>query len=178
MATSPKAPAKPAGKPADAAEPQKKSKTLLIIVVAGVLVLILAGAGAAVLFITKGKSAGGGEQEHASAPEASKTPVFVNMEPYVVNLLQETGDQFLQVSITLQVQNESTAEAIKLFMPLVRSRLLLSLSSKKASELLTAEGKKKLTEEIITQLNMPFSPNGKPQQISDVFYTSFVIQQQ
>jgi flagellar FliL protein len=60
----------------------------------------------------------------------------------------------------------------------VRSRLLLALSSKKASELVSVDGKKKLIQEIIASLNQPFTPNGKPQQVTDVFFTSFVIQQQ
>lgn len=182
MATSSKS-AKPAGK-AEPAEAPKKSKKLLIIIIAGVVVLALAGGGAAA-FLLMGKSksshgaAAGAEAEpvHESS-EASKTPVFVPMEPFVVNLQQENGDQFLQVSITLQVQNPESAESIKTFMPLVRSRMLLSLSSKKASELLTSEGKKKLTAEIIAQVNQPFSPGARPQTVSDVFYTSFVIQQQ
>jgi hypothetical protein len=50
----------------------------------------------------------------------------------VVNLQQETGDQYLQVAMTLQVQDGQTAEALKLYMPQVRSRLLMVLSSKKA----------------------------------------------
>jgi flagellar FliL protein len=175
MATSSKS-AKPAAKGAEAAEaPKKSNKMLIIVILVGVLLLVIAG-GAAAFFILGKKPAA--EAEHAPAAESSKTPVFVNIEPYVVNLQAENGDQFLQASLTLQVGDEATAEAIKTFMPLVRSRLLIALSSKKASELTTVEGKKKLTEEIIATLNQPFTPNGKPQTVNDVFYTSFVIQQQ
>lgn len=177
MATSSKS-AKPAAKGAEAAEAPKKSKKMLIIVILLVVLLLIVAGGAAAFVMLSGKK-GPAEGEHGSEKaEASSAPVFVNIEPYVVNLQQETGDQFLQASITLQVGNEATAEAIKAFMPLVRSRLLLVLSSKKASELQTTEGKKKLTEDIIASLNQPFTPNGKPQQVNDVFYTSFVIQQQ
>jgi flagellar FliL protein len=176
MATSSKS-AKPAAKGAEAAEaPKKSNKMLIIVILFGVLLLMVAG-GAGAYFLLAGKSKNAPE-EHAATGESSKAPVFVSIEPYVVNLQQENGDQFLQASLTLQVGDEGTAEAIKTFMPLVRSRLLIALSSKKASELLTVDGKKKLTEEIIATLNQPFTPNGKPQQINDVFYTSFVIQQQ
>lgn len=177
MATSSKS-AKPAAKGAEAAEAPKKSKKMLIIVILLVVLLLIVAGGAAAFFMLSGKKSAA-EAEHApEKAEASSAPVFVNIEPYVVNLQQENGDQFLQASITLQVGNEATAEAIKAFMPLVRSRLLLVLSSKKASELQTTDGKKKLTEDIIASLNQPFTPNGKPQQVNDVFYTSFVIQQQ
>src|SRR5450830_1813087 len=159
MATSAKA--KPAAKGAEAVEAPKKSKKMLIIVILLAVLLLIVAGGAAAFFLMGSKAkAGGGEAEHAAAApsgEAAKAPVFVNIEPYVVNLQQENGDQFLQVSITLQVADEGTAEALKTFMPLVRSRLLLALSSKKASELLTVDGKKKLTDEIIASLNQPFA---------------------
>lgn len=172
MATSSKT-EKPTAKGAEVTEMPKKSKKMLIIV----LLLIVAG-GAAAFFLPAGKKSGP-EAEHAPKKmEVSAKPIFVNIEPYTVNLQHEDGDQFLRASITLQVANEGTAEAIKTFMPVVRTRLLLALSSKKTSELSTVEGKKKLTEEIIASLNQPFMPNGKPQQVNDVFYTSFVIQQQ
>jgi flagellar FliL protein len=178
MATSSKS-AKPAAKGAEAAEaPKQSKKMLMILILVGVLLLVVAG-GAGAYFLISSKAKAAPESERAgSAGEASKTPVFVNIEPYVVNLQQENGDQFLQASLTLQVNDEGTADAIKTFMPLVRSRLLMALSSKKASELVTVDGKKKLTEEIIATLNQPFTPNGRAQQVNDVFYTSFVIQQQ
>lgn len=172
MATKGKAPAK--GAEADAA-PAKSSKKMLFIIVGLVLVLVIGGAAA---FFMMGGKKKGGEEEHAEEKSEAKAPTFVVIEPFVVNLQQETGDQYLQVAMTLQVADGATAEALKLYMPQVRSRLLMVLSSKKASELLTNEGKRKLTDEIVDQLGEPFSGKGKGPQVTDVFYTSFVIQQQ
>lgn len=168
--------AKPAAKGADAAEAAPaKSKKMLFIIIGAVLVLAIGGGAAFMLMGGKSKKA---DEEHAEEKSSSKVPVFVVIEPFVVNLQQETGDQFLQVALTLQVPNAETAESIKVFMPQVRSRLLMVLSSKKASELLTSEGKRNLTDEIIDQLGEPFAGGGKGPSINDVFYTSFVIQQQ
>lgn len=171
MATKGKAPAK--GAEAEAA-PAKSSKKMLFIIVGAVLVLVIGGAAA--FFMMSGKKKG--DEEHAEEKVEAKAPTFVVIEPFVVNLQQESGDQYLQVAMTLQVGDAATAESLKLFMPQVRSRLLMVLSSKKASELLTNEGKRKLTDEIIDQLGEPFSGKGKGPNITDVFYTSFVIQQQ
>jgi len=170
MATKP-AP-KSASKDADHSAP--KSKKMLFIIVGAVLLLAIAGGAAFMLMGSKPKKA----DEHTEEKETSKVPVFVVIEPFVVNLQQENGDQFLQVALTLQVPNGETAETLKLFMPQVRSRLLMVLSSKKASDLLTNEGKRNLTDEIIDQLGEPFAGGGKGPTITDVFYTSFVIQQQ
>jgi len=170
MATKPAA--KPAAKDADISAP--KSKKMLFIIVGVVLIVAIGGAAAFMLMGGKAKKA----DEHTEEKETSKVPVFVVIEPFVVNLQQENGDQFLQVALTLQVPNAETAETLKLFMPQVRSRLLMVLSSKKASDLLTSEGKRNLTDEIIDQLGEPFAGGGKGPTINDVFYTSFVIQQQ
>lgn len=149
---------------------------MLFIIIGLVLVLIIGGGAAA--FMLMGSKSKKASDDHAEEKVVSKVPVFVVIEPFVVNLMSETsGDQFLQIAMTLQVPNQETADAIKLFMPQVRSRLLMVLSSKKASELLSNDGKKALTEEIIDQLGEPFA-SGKGPNITDVFYTSFVIQQQ
>jgi len=58
----------------------------------------------------------------------------------------------------------------------VRSRILLLLSSKTASELVTVEGKRKLADDIIAQIRKPFAPNAPEVKVNDVFFTSFVIQ--
>lgn len=105
-----------------------------------------------------------------------KTDDFVVIEPFTVNLKSEGEEKFLQTAITLRVSDAVQEKLIKTFMPQVRSRLLLLLSSKSASDISTAEGKKKLSEEIIAAVNLPFTPNGPRQGVSDIFFTSFVIQ--
>jgi flagellar FliL protein len=166
--------ADPKAKAAPAAEaaPAKQSKKKLIIIV--LIVLLACGAtGGGVFFLTKGSSGA----SHAKEPEKkSEPPVFVPIEPFTVNLQSENGDQFLQTAITLQVAGLAQVDVIKLNMPQVRSRLLLLLSSKKPSEINSAEGKKKLTDEIIEQMKLPFVPKGKEQEVTGVFFTSFIIQ--
>ena len=162
-------PAEPV-EPDEAAEaaPATKSKKKLFVII-GVLVVLLGGGGAAAWFFTQGS--------HASKEveaEPSKAPVFLPLETLTVNL--QDGEQYLQTDITLQVVDQAQADAIKLYMPRVRSRLLTLLSSKHGEELSTAEDKKKLAQEILTQVKLPFDPKGKPQQVDDVLFTSFVIQ--
>jgi flagellar FliL protein len=164
-----KAPAKAA---AEEAAPGGKSKKKLIIIIAAA-VLVLAGGGAAA-FMLLSKKHTDTSKEHKAEP--AKAPVFLPLEPFTVNLQSDGNDKYLQASITLQVPDEEQINLIKLNMPQVRSRLLLLLSSKDASEILTAEGKEKLIEEIVEQINLPFTPKGEPQKVSSVFFTSFVIQ--
>ena len=74
----------------------------------------------------------------------AKPPVFVSLETFTVNLQPEHSEQHLQTNLTLKVEDSRTVEEIKLHMPEVRNRILLLLSSKTASQLMTVEGKRKL----------------------------------
>ena len=162
-------PAEPV-EPDEAAEaaPAGKSKKKRFAII-GALVVLLGGGGAAAWFLTQGS--------HASKEveaEPSKAPVFLALETLTVNL--QDGEQYLQTDITLQVADQAQGDAIKLYMPRVRSRLLTLLSSKHADELSTTEDKKALAQEILAQVKLPFDPKGKAQQVDDVLFTSFVIQ--
>ena len=173
MATAPKSVPKAVPKTDDTSAvvaAPKKSKLKLIVIV---LVVLLAAGGAASYFLLGKKGpTGAAEAKH----EKPKAPVFANLDPFTVNLQQEAGEQFLQVAITVQVTDEKAMEEVKLYMPQVRNRILLLLSSKRASEINTADGKKKLADEIAAQIRTPFSKQGKPQEVDNVFFTSFVIQ--
>lgn len=172
MATAPKVVPKVVPAAAPAAPAQGSKKKLFIMIAAAVLVLGL-GAGGAWLFMGN-EHAQAASTQHKTEPP--KPPLFLTLDPFTVNLQQENGDQFLQVTLSLQVPSQEQVDQFKFYMPLLRSRLLMLLSSKKASELTSSEGKKRLQEEVIAQANLPFIPQGKPQSASGVFFTSFVIQ--
>lgn len=153
-------------------------KKLMIIVLAAVLVAGGGGGGAAWFFM-HGKSDEGAEPaaKHGKKKAAPVgPPVFVPIEPFTVNLQPENGEQYLQIAFTLQVASLEQVELVKDNMPKVRSRLLLLLSSKKASEINTPDGKKKLADEIMAQVKDPFMDKGEPQEVTDVLFTSFIIQ--
>ena len=150
------------------AAPAKKSKKKLFIVI-GVALLLLGGGGAAAWFLTQGSH--DPKEAHNEPPKA---PIFLPLETFTVNL--QGGEQYLQTDITLQVADEADVEAIKLQMPRVRSRLLTLLSSQNAESLASPESKKKLVQDILALMKQPFDPNGKPQQVTDVLFTTFVIQ--
>jgi flagellar FliL protein len=157
------------------APPLKSPKKKLILVLA-ILLLVLGGGGASAWLLLSGDSNASTAQAN---PEQPKPPVFLPIEQFTLNL-QSSGngtiDQYLQIAFTLQVADQEQIDQIKAYMPLLRSRLLMLLSSKKAADISSADGKKKLQEEILAQVKEPFLPQSAPQEVSGVFFTSFVIQ--
>ncbi|HLO62137.1 MAG TPA: flagellar basal body-associated FliL family protein [Azonexus sp.] len=183
--------AKPAEEGADAAP--KKSKKLLIIILAAVLVLVLGG-GAAFMLLKKGDHEEGDDEvaEESAKPkkkdkkkDAHAAPIFVNMEPFTVNLVPETGDQYLQVVLSLELEDPTEEAALKAVMPKIRNNITLLLSSKKASELLPKEGKEHLAAALKDEINGVIEPPKKNKKgevtapegpVKSVLFTSFIIQ--
>lgn len=187
--------AKPADEGAEAAP--KKSKKLLIIIVAFVLLVVLAGGGAAFFLLKKSDNP---DDEDEVAEETSKkdkdkkkkkkdahaVPVFVNLDAFTVNLAPDSNsDQYLQVAIAVELEDATADPVMKTAMPKIRNNIMLLLSSKKASELLTKEGKEKLAEELKDEINVAIEPPTKTKKgelimpdgpAKAVLFTSFIIQ--
>ena len=163
-----------------AAAPSGSKKKLIIMILAAVLVLG-AGAGAGWYF-SQGAAAHGEEEAPAKDTKKKKKkhadakPEYVPIESFTVNLQPENGEQYLQVQFTLQVGGAEQATLVKDNMAIVRNRVLLLLSSKKASEISTVEGKQQLATQIQTAITEPFEKDGDEQEVSDVLFTSFIIQ--
>lgn len=136
--------------------PKKKGKKLLFVII-GVVVLALAGAGGA-LFILKKNTA---EDEEAEEEPVAKVkhadpkhaPTFLPLENMVVNLADAGGSRYIQIGLTLQLQDAATGDAVKVFMPSIRSSILLLLSKRTSEDVLSAEGKEKLNRDIIAAVS-------------------------
>ena len=182
---------------------EKKSGKPWIWIVMGVL-LIVAGAGGGYFFAhqeqsktekkhdDKDKPEGEAKAEGEAKPEGEvegeakadteaeeetdehAVPVFVPLEAFTINL--QPDGQFLQVTFNVQVKDEKTGEELKVYMPQIRSRLLLLLSNKTATELVKHEGKINLVKEIKQQIELPFKKGAEPIKITEVLITSFIIQ--
>ena len=134
--------------PADA--PKKKGKKLLFILI-GVVVLALAGAGGALWILKKNTAEDGdlAEEETTKPLDAKSAPTFLPLDNMVVNLADAGGNRFVQVGLTLQLADAATGEAVKAFMPSLRSQILVLISQRTSEELLQVQGKEKLAADII-----------------------------
>jgi len=172
-----------------AASPNK-SKKLLIIVLALLLLLMLMLAGAVKLLSHDPVVDDDDEYaEETVQPKKSKKkdnstpPMFVNLDPFTVNLVPETGDQYLQVALSLELDNPDAEVALKSLMPRIRNNITLLLSSKKASELMTKDGKEQLAQALKDEVNLAIEPQPRGKKgapirgpIQAVLFTSFIIQ--
>jgi flagellar FliL protein len=135
--------------------PKKKGGKGKIIILA-VAVLVLAGGGFAGWKMFAG---GHAADEHAAEKAAADTPpVFLPVDQFTVNLNPEGGEQFLQTAFSLKVTDQEVVDALKARAPELRNQVLLLLSSKKASELTSVEGKQKLAAQLVAVANQTITP--------------------
>jgi len=200
--------AKPETAAPSASAPTKRSgKLLLILLLIAILVLILAVLGVGALMMMK-KSAGTGANASASpdpvavppppptpapapftsAVNLSKPPVFIQLEPFTVNLRagESEDNRYLQADIALRVNDQKTADSLKGWMPEIRNRINLMLASKSLSELQNDLSHEKLQNEILRGLNTMFGVPPPPPEVpltqaplgpvQGVLFISFIVQ--
>ena len=168
--------------PAAAEGAPKKSKKMLFIIV-GAVVLLGAGGGGAFFMMKKGGGAAHAAGAPVAPPPVKKGPaVFSPLDPFTVNLADKDTGHYLQIGLTYELTGKEMEDEVKNQMPMIRSRILLLLTSKTAVELATPEGKAKLAGELIAVARQPMETSSQAlaQQpdrgIANVHFSSFIIQ--
>ena len=143
---------------AGAAVPAKKGKKKLVIMLAIALLVLLAGGGGAVFFMKKkahdalqaqGDEGDAPAAEHAVARhDAKHPPIFLPLDPFVVNLADKEAERYAQIGITLELEDAKFADDMKAYMPAIRNAILMILAHKTSAELLERSGKEKLAGQI------------------------------
>jgi len=149
------------------AVPFQRGKKKLLVIVAAALALVLAAGGGGVWILKKQAAqaaalaagddeAADPEAAHAAAkPEGKGIPVYLPLDPFIVNLADKDVDRYAQIGITLELESPVFADRVKAYMPAVRNAILLILAQKSSKDLLGRSGKEELAEEIMRESVRP-----------------------
>jgi len=192
---------------ASAPAPNKGRKKKLIVIGAAALVLLAAaGGGGAYYFVQKRAAeaavetdADGDEIEqtaprHAEKEKKKTPPVFLPLDPFIVNLADRDTEKFAQIGITLELDDPKFADQLKAYMPAIRNGVLMVLAHKTSQQLLGRKGKEALAAEIMREAvrplgievddtepagkdgEAPSTKGGEPNPVRAVHFSSFIIQ--
>ena len=128
-----------------------KKSMLMIIIIA--VVLLGGGAGGAWFYMQKRAAAAADDEPVAHATAEKHAPTYLPLESMVVNLADGGGERFAQIGVTLDIENDKTAEKIKTYMPAIRSSVLMLVSQRTSEELLKRDGKEKLANDIVAEVS-------------------------
>ncbi len=121
----------------------------------GVWVLKKKAAQAAALAAGDDEAAGPEAAQAAAKPEGKGIPVYLPLDPFIVNLADKDVDRYAQIGITLELESTVFADQVKAYMPAVRNAILLILAQKSSRDLLGRSGKEELAEEIMRESVRP-----------------------
>lgn len=112
---------------------------------------------------------GGGKKGEKSASEARS----IALEQFTVNLATPggTAQKFVRVNIALEVATDEVEKEVQSKMPQVRNAIIDLFNSKRPNDLVSAEQREYLKEEIRNALNS-FMTNGK---VKGVYFTNFAV---
>ena len=158
-------------------EPKKKKPLLLIIIIA--VVVLLAAVGGAWFFLFSGPSDEElakqvAKEQQAQQPEAPapKVGVWLELQPFVVNLADPNASHFLKATITLELRSDKDKERANKLLPIIRNDIILLLSSHTVEDIITMEGKIRLRDEIMARLSRILGEG----RIMNVYFSQFVVQ--
>jgi flagellar FliL protein len=154
--------------PAAEAAPIRRPRKKILVVAAAVIALVLAlGAGTVVLLKKRAAhaaaTAAAATDEEAVAAEAAggshvdpkNVPIYLPLDPFIVNLADRDADRYAQIGMTFELDNNASGEQIKAYMPAIRNAILMVLANKTSKELLSREGKELLAQEIVREAARP-----------------------
>lgn len=188
----------------EAPPPAKKKGKLMLFIIIGALVLVLGGGGAA-YFLMKKKApdeTADGEDPPTEVKSKKKDkkgdhapPSFHKFDKaFTVKLQTEQQEAYLQAEVQLRVLDAAALEMLKQYDPELKHRIMLILLTKKASDLGTAQGVQRLSNEIRETVNNTLEPPSAKKRkdkveakepgdvaapdapVQAVLFTSFIIQ--
>ena len=112
-------------------------------------------------------------EDAAPEMEPEAPPVYIRMEPFIVNFVQEEALRYLQLTIQLMTRDAEIETDIAAYRPEIRNALILLLSGHSYRELITREGKEAIREEIRLEVNNILK---KEEGVESVYLTGFVMQ--
>jgi len=159
--------------------PAKKSSKMMLILAAVLLVVLVGGGVAAFLLLNREKpatqaAAGPAADDAAAAAEGYSDLVgpMIDLEPFIVNILDQNGTRYLKAAITLEIADPKKAQTIQQRMPQVRDAILLLVGNKSFNELSDLQGKLQLRSELVDRLNKILGGGC----VRKIYFTDFVVQ--
>ena len=163
---------KPEGENGEAA-PKKKllSKKMLLIAVPALLLVLGGGGAGAYFFLIKKDPAK--EAKAEDVPLTPPTVAFSDLDKLTVNI--QGGDAtpaYLQLSVSLELENEEQKKAMEALMPRVKDQFQAYLRELRLEDLKGSAGVMRLKEELLRRVNVAAAPY----HVRDVLLKEMLVQ--
>jgi len=174
----------------EAPAPAKSGNLKIIIIAVLAAVLLSGGLVGGTLYFVMGDEDKVSTDETAEAEEVEEEteeeiplepPQYHSMDPkFVVSFRDQSNARFMQFSIEVMARNKDIIKQIEEHSPAIRSSLLMLFDNQSYEMMSTREGKQKLLDEVIIDINNTLKiVTGEEELVASfeaAYFTSFVIQ--
>jgi len=109
-------------------------------------------------------------------PPPPPAPIFYELAPFTVTVDNGIAERILHVGVTLRLADELSRQRLENYLPEVRSRVLSELAKLTPDDLKGPSSRVALATAIAGTLSRPFAPQPVGQYVTDVLFTTFVVQ--
>lgn len=120
------------------------------------------------------------DDKHDKEAESKEPLVYLPLaQPFLVLLQPNEKDgvgKYLQLSITVSIRGEALKKAITDHDPLIRNDVVMVLSKYTDKQALSAEGRKKMQEDVLVAINSVLKKETKGTGVDGVLFVQLVVQ--
>lgn len=144
----------------------------IVMIAVPVLLLLVGGGVGATMFLGGDENADVAEIENVAPAEPTKL-IFFDVDPLMINL-NDTGRKstFLKLSISLEVDKESTEKMLEEQLPRIIDNFQLYLRQLRLEDLSGSAGMFRLKEELLRRVNQTVAPA----RVNDVLFKEILVQ--
>lgn len=105
------------------------------------------------------------------------TPYYTEFDPsFTVNIPGENGTHYLDLTLSALSFDRDSYAILREYRPLLRNKLLLTISNRQFEELLDSDGREQLREDLHTAIDDIMLQAGQTIKVEKVFFTKFLLQ--
>lgn len=157
------------------AEKPGKGKLKMIILLVVIVLLAIGLSVAGTLWFLGGGGEDAGEEAAASEPEFVPSQYLVLEKSLTTTVPSQDRQRYAQIYVALEARDSEALAAAELHMPLLRSRLISTISNSDFAQLRTPEGRGELVSGMLTSVNQALEAEGSPP-VEAVLLRNFVLQ--
>lgn len=112
------------------------------------------------------------EEKHGEGEGKKADTSLVQLDTFVVNVTGTAGPRFVKLGVCLDLSSPALAESVKTRNGPIRDAVIMIVSSKTDQDIMSAEGRLLLKEELMDRINKILGDKA----VRSIFFTEVIVQ--
>jgi len=112
------------------------------------------------------------EEKHGEGEGKKVDTSLVQLDPFIVNVNGTAGPRFAKLGVCLDLLTPALADRVKTRNGAIRDAVIMSVSSKTDQDIMSADGRLQLKEELMDKINTVLGDK----EVKSIYFTEVVVQ--